>query len=285
MKSINTCVICGSRVNTPEFKKTSALGDEFTLVKCNDCGLKFLSQVPDDKEIMKYYEENYFTKRTERGYDNYFSGKIKNEIERVFKLNLEDLGFFKYESQLVADRRSLDIGCAAGYFVNYLKGRGWHSSGIDISGACVRFAKKSGLDISQGDYLKVKPEKKFDLITLWATIEHLHRPDLIFNKIYEDLKPEGVLYISTCRAGGFNFMKLFGRNWRFYNFPEHVYFFSYKTMKQLLKKSGFTLVNYKTYGSNIGKSGTFTRRIADFLAKKLYIGDMMIVSAKKLPAG
>jgi 2-polyprenyl-3-methyl-5-hydroxy-6-metoxy-1,4-benzoquinol methylase len=281
MKAINTCIICESKDYSFQFKKPSALGDEFTLVKCNNCGLKFLSQVPDEKEIAKYYQENYFKKRTERGYDNYFSGKIKNEIERVFKLNLADLGFFEFEARLIAGKRSLDIGCAAGYFVNYLKEREWHSSGIDISETCVQFAKKSGLDVTRGDYLKINYDQKFDLITLWATIEHLHKPDIVLNKIYNDLKPEGMLYISTCRADGFNFMRLFGKNWRFYNFPEHIYFFSQNTLGKLFKKYGFTIINYKTYGSNIGKNGTILRKFADFLAKKFSIGDMMINAAKK----
>jgi 2-polyprenyl-3-methyl-5-hydroxy-6-metoxy-1,4-benzoquinol methylase len=282
MKILDTCIICGSKDNNPQFKKASAIGDEYTLVQCSNCGLKFLSQVPDEKEIAKYYQKTYFIKRTERGYNNYFSDKIKNEIERVFKLNLADLGFFKFESRLDSQRRrSLDIGCAAGYFVNFLKDREWNSSGIDISDACVDFAKKSGLDVHQGDYLKLNFSKKFNLITLWATIEHLHRPDLVLKKVYNDLDSNGMLYISTCRADGLNFMKIYGKAWRFYNFPEHIYFFSHNTVKKLLKISGFEIVSYKTYGSNFGKSGTFIRRLADFFAKKLFLGDMMIVSARK----
>jgi 2-polyprenyl-3-methyl-5-hydroxy-6-metoxy-1,4-benzoquinol methylase len=282
MKTIDTCIVCESKDNNPQFIKASAMDDEFTLVKCNKCGLKFLSQVPDEKEIAKYYQKNYFTKRTERGYDNYFSGKIKNEIERVFKLNLADLGFYNFESSLNSERRSLDIGCAAGYFVNYLKEREWQSSGIDISKDCVEFAKKSGLDVSQGDYLKINFNKKFDLITLWSTIEHLHRPDLVLKKASADLIKDGMLYISTCRVDGLNFMNLFGKDWRFYNFPEHMYFFSYNTLRKLLIKSGFAIVSFKTYGSNFGRSGSLLRRAADFLAKKLYWGDMMIISARKL---
>ncbi|MBN2402453.1 MAG: class I SAM-dependent methyltransferase [Spirochaetes bacterium] len=281
MKIIDTCIICASKDNNTVFKKTSAMGDEFTLVKCSNCGLKFLSQVPDEREISYYYKKTYFTKRTERGYDNYFSGSTKNEIERVFKLNLADLGFYKYENRLKEKRRSLDIGCAAGYFVNFLKGKGWHSYGIDISKDCVDFANRLGLNVRQGDYMKINFSKKFDLITLWSTIEHLHRPDLILKKAYKDLKKDGILYISTCRADGFNFMKLFGKKWRFYNFPEHMFFFSYQTLKKLLVNSGFAIMNYKTYGSNLGKSGSWIRKAADFIAKKFYLGDMMIVSAKK----
>jgi 2-polyprenyl-3-methyl-5-hydroxy-6-metoxy-1,4-benzoquinol methylase len=282
MITIDMCIVCGLKDFAPQFKKASERGDEFTLVKCTKCGMRFLSSVPDENEIRKYYSKEYFTKRTERGYDNYFSDKVRNEIERVFKLNLADLDFFNFEEHLKGRKNCLDIGCAAGYFVNYMKGRGWNSSGIDVSEDCVAFAGKAGLDVRPGNYLKINYSKKFHFITLWATIEHLHEPDVVLKKIYKDLDANGILCISTCRADGFNFMKLFGKHWRFYNFPEHIYFFSYSTLKKILEDSGFQIVRYRTYGSNFGKSGSFIRKLADFAAKKLYAGDMMIVSAKKL---
>jgi 2-polyprenyl-3-methyl-5-hydroxy-6-metoxy-1,4-benzoquinol methylase len=284
MQKIKSCIICGQSDFSEKFTKASAIGDFFKLVKCNNCGLKFLQEVPDETEISEYYQKEYFTKRTERGYDNYFSGKIKNEIERVFKLNLTDLGFFELEKKLAAlseNKFNLDIGCAAGYFVNYMKERGWKAEGIDISKECIDFALRSGLDVRQGNYLKTSYNNKFDLITLWSTIEHLHKPDLVLSKAFNDLKNDGMLYISTCRADGFNFMKLFGKKWRFYNFPEHMYFFSYDTINKLLKKYGFKIIKYKTYGSNISTGGTFLRKMADNLAKKLYLGDMMIIAATK----
>lgn len=282
MRRITECIVCGSTVFLSQFSKKSGAGDEFTLVKCRNCGLNFLSEVPDPVEISKYYEREYFTKRTDRGYNNYFSLELKDEIERVFKLNLSDLGFYEFEKSLTNGKFSLDIGCAAGYFVHYLKNRGWNAKGIDISRECVEHAREQQLDVLQADYLDIDFIEKFDLITLWATIEHLHDPGLVLDKIYNDLKKDGMLYISTCRADGMNFMRLFGERWRFYNFPEHIYFFSYNTIKRLLSRHGFRLLHYRTYGSNFGNSGTFVRKTADFLAKKLFWGDMMILAARKI---
>ena len=270
MYSINKCIICGSEKKTTLFSKESNSGELFTLVKCAKCSLRFLSEVPDEEEIEKYYTNTYFYERTDRGYNNYFSDKVRN-----------DLGFPDFEKNISSEKRSLDIGCAAGYFVNYLKERGWDSQGIDISRDCVTFAVENGLNVEFGNYLKVNFQYKFDLITLWATIEHLHHPDLVLEKAFNDLEKGGMLYISTCRAGGVNFMELFGSSWRFYNFPEHIYFFSYANLKKLLHKIGFEIMGYRTYGSNIGESGSFIRKAADYSAKKFYIGDMMIVAAKK----
>ncbi len=275
------CIICGSEDAGALFAKASERGELFTLMKCSGCGLEYISPRPSLEEMKEYYGTGYFCKRTERGYDNYFSGKVRGEIERVFRMNLADLGFFPFEHGLQPDKRCLDIGCAAGYFVGYMKDRGWDSMGIDVSGECVDFAVSNGLHVINGNYLDVKFEKKFSLITLWASLEHLHRPDMFLEKIRDDLDDGGRLYLSTCRTGGMNFKSLFGKGWRFYNFPEHLYFFSMKTMGRLLSMKGFTMTGYRTYGSGIGSGRSLLKKGADFMAKEFYMGDMMIIGACK----
>ncbi len=279
METVN-CNVCLSNKKKILFNKASKDGEIFTLNKCMSCGLEYISPRPTLAEIGKYYSAEYFTNRTERGYDNYFSEKIKNEIERVIALNLKDLDFYNYEKSLQEEKKALDIGCAAGYFVNYLHQRNWKSNGIDVSKECVDFACSHGLHVSQGDYLQKIYNHQFDLITMWATIEHLHQPEKFLEKIHSELKNSGMLYISTCRTG-FSFRQIFGKKWRYYNFPEHLYFFSHSTMKRLLHNGGFKLISFKTYGSGFGKGGTIIRKIADFTAKHFKLGDMMLLSAKK----
>ena len=280
MESVN-CILCGDRGQNRVFRKASGRGEDFTLVKCRVCGLEFVSPRPSEDEIGEYYRSEYFTRRTDRGYDNYFSPQVRGEIERVFSLNLGDLGFFEMEQGLGERPACLDIGCAAGYFVNYLKGRGWDSRGIDISEPCVSFAAAQGLNVIQGSYLEASFDVSFDLITLWASLEHLHHPHLFIEKARRELKSGGMLYLSTCRTGGLNFKSLFGPRWRFYNFPEHLYFFSRSTMKKLLEPRGFRIERSCTYGSGVGASGSMKKRIADGLAKGLGLGDMMILAARK----
>jgi SAM-dependent methyltransferase len=213
------------------------------------------------EEMGRYYGAGYFMKRTERGYDNYFSGALRGEIERVFGMNLHDLGFFDFEKGLGEERSSLDIGCAAGYFVDFMKRRGWNSSGIDVSKECVDFAVSAGLDVRQGDYLATEYARPFDCVTLWASIEHLHHPHLFLEKIHDELAPGGMLYLSTCRAGGVNFMRLYGPDWRFYNLPEHLYYFSRTNIRRLLARRGFEVTAYRTYGSGFAKPGSLARRV------------------------
>lgn len=277
------CILCGPSEERILFQKKSPAGEIFTLVRCTECGLQYVSPRPSEDMMTRYYRESYFTERTDRGYNNYFSPEIRREIERVFTLNLSDLGFFSYEESLYGDKNSLDIGCAAGYFVAYLENRGWNADGIDISPECIQFSRDTlHLNTECNDYLARDYSKKFHLITLWASIEHLHNPQLVIEKAYNDLHDNGYLYISTCRVGGINAMKLFGKKWRFYNFPEHLYFFSFRTLSQLLTSSGFNVNRFFTYGSGVGAFGTIIKKIADWTVKRFNTGDMMIISAQKI---
>lgn len=274
------CILCRSGDKKILFSKTSDKGEHFTLVKCRHCGLRFIAPRPTEEGMKARYQSTYFTQRTDRGYNNYFSEATMKEITRVLELNLRDLRFFEFENTLPGERRCLDIGCAAGYSVFFMRNRGWDSYGIDIAAECIRFGKTNlGLKLIEGDYLATEFPAPFHCITLWATIEHLHLPDRVLKKVHRDLAPQGRLFLSTCRAGGF--MYLHGRKWRYYNFPEHLYFFSYRQLKRILQQTGFTVQAHSFYGSGTGRPGTALRTLADRAAKKLHLGDMMIVAAEK----
>ena len=77
-------------------------------------------------------------------------------------------------------------------------------------------------------------------------------------------------------------MRLYGRNWRFYNFPEHLYFFSRSAIKKLLERKGFRIIRCSTYGSGFGRAGSIRRKAADVMAKRLRLGDMMLIAAEKV---
>ncbi|MCX8124907.1 MAG: class I SAM-dependent methyltransferase [Spirochaetes bacterium] len=276
------CILCNSHNFTTLFSKPFENGENFNLVRCSNCGLEFVNPRPYYSNIHLYYKE-YFNKRTDRGYNNYFSEYMRNEVLRLLTLNLIDLHFYDFERALGKEKWSLDIGCAAGYFVDYLTQRGWHAEGIDIAEDCIEFARNSlHVNAYCGDFLSYEFNKKYDCITMWATIEHLHYPDKFIEKIFSLLHNNGMLYISTCRSSAFSFGVLFGKNWRYYNFPHHLYFFSYRTLAKLLQLKGFAVTRFVTYGSGIGKPGSMIRKLADMAAKKMYLGDMMLVAAKKV---
>lgn len=288
------CNTCGQNRFRPIYTKESPLGESFSIVSCEFCCLVQVNPQPGFLEVKKYYDDSYFTQRTERGYDNYYSDHLRKEISRVFQLNLNDLNFFSWESERFTQKEpgeslsSLDIGCAAGYFVAYMKDRGYDAYGIEIADGPVRFARETlKLNIFQENFLDwdTQFQNQFDVITLWATIEHLHKPKETLEKIKNHLKPGGVLILSTCRYG--LLAKLAGLKWRYLNVPEHLYYYSYKGLKNLLLSLGYHHPVSFTYGSGMtsrpGARFFFKLRkwIMDRLVKRFQLGDMMVFMVKK----
>ena len=282
------CNNCSKETFKFLFKKKSNKKEIFEIVKCRTCGLVQVNPQPSMEEVSKYYADEYFTKRTDRGYDNYYSDKIRSEIERVFRLNLEDLGFFEWEKTLSEQKRTIDIGCAAGYFVNYMQSQGWTSEGIEIAEGPVRFAKEIlKLNITRADFLEwdLEIKEKFDLITLWASIEHLHKPKETLKKIYSHLKPGGRMILSTCRYG--ILARLTGINWRYMNVPEHLYYYSLPGLTRQCEEIGFKKKSSITYGSgmttkkNASVFYKISKRFLDWFVKWSNQGDMMAIQFEK----
>ncbi|MBM9499013.1 class I SAM-dependent methyltransferase [Leptospira sp. 201903071] len=286
------CNTCGSSEFKPLFSKSNHKKEIFQIVQCRRCSLVQVSPQPSPEEVASYYSEEYFLKRSDRGYDNYFSDGVRNEISRVFALNLKDLDFESWEKNLPSSKRSLDVGCAAGYFVDYMQQRGWDSYGMDIAEAPVKFAKeKLGLKVEQKDFLEWKEgeSEKFDLVTLWASIEHLHKPKETLEKIYTHLKPGGRIILSTCRWG--ILAKVQGPFWRYLNVPEHLYYYSLPGIIRLCESLGFQRKKYVTYGSgltakkNAGILYKILKYFADPAVKLLNQGDMMALCFQKKESG
>lgn len=275
-----SCSLC----NAPAgfwLQKASPAGKVFHVYRCTACGLCQIHPIPSEKELNALYQSEYFAKRTDRGYDNYASDKVRLSYLSTLEKNLIQLRFFEYENTLNGQKTALEVGCAAGYFVGYLQQRGWQATGIDIAGPMIKAAKKNGLRVIEGDFLKEKFKKNsYDLIALWATIEHLREPELFFAKIPQLLKTGGKFYLSTCHTGFF--ARIYKSKWRYLNVPEHIWYFSQASLRLMGKKHGLTLGHSFTYGSGFTarpESGIFYRlakKIADNLARHAHTGDMIV---------
>ncbi len=309
------CDQCGGEQFLTMFEKESSRGERYQLVRCVSCDLVQVNPQPDAHTVAPYYEREYFTKRTDRGYNNYFSEELKAQINKVYEQNLSDLSFLEYEQHLQSGSwllqhlggaaagpqrvstpdsktdhrpRSLDVGCAAGYFVQYLAERGWNAQGVELSRAAANFGiKELDLNILVADFLTCRKlaRDSYDLISLWASIEHMHSPRKVLARAFELLKPGGRMILSTCRYGVL--AKLRGIEWRFMNVPEHLYFFSLEGLTALAADIGFRSEASVTYGSGLtGRADASlwyraAKRIADPAVKRWNQGDMMALHLSK----
>jgi len=141
----------------------------------------------------------------------------------------------------------LDIGAATGILLKEAQNKGWQVSGVEPSRWAVAEAKRLyNLDIAPGTIYTAQYEKNsFDVITLLDVIEHVDDPKSLLQEIHRILKPEGMLILSTPNIGSL-VARLLGPKW-WHIRRAHQYYFTWKTIQQLLKESGFSIIRKRYY--------------------------------------
>lgn len=276
-----TCRLCGGKTQ-PLFSKGGINGRTYAIHRCADCTVWQIEPMPTAEELSQLYQSEYFHKRSDRGYADYTSEKIYRSVTATLAKNLQDLGFYAWEQTLKKPRRLLEVGCAAGHAVNYFAVRGWQTVGIDVAAEMVEAGRAVGRNLVCADFLHYDfGLTHFDLITHWATLEHLPEAEHFLRRMRSLLAPGGKIYLSTCNTG--YFARRYGTAWRYLNVPEHVFYFNAKSLSQLAQKCDLRVTRAFTYGSGYTTregAGWFYRlskSLADRAAKLALAGDMIVI--------
>jgi len=142
--------------------------------------------------------------------------------------------------------KALDVGCAAGFFLDVLKRRGWDVHGVELSPAIAKHAQQ---EFELGDRVFVgsldecpHEDNTFDLITMWDVVEHVEDPVPFLAKAVELLADDGYLILETQNVES-RFARMLGTKWQHYKHLEHLYHFSPKTIEKLLDRVGLEIVD------------------------------------------
>ena len=227
------CIVCGERTRPSHLPG---------LVACESCGLISADVDIPDAELMALYGPDYF-----HGSEYFDYVGEQQSLRSNFRDRIEALRTIVPD---LAARDLFEIGCAYGFFLDEVRNSVRSAGGIDISEEGTRHAREVlGVTAHQGDYLSFEAPTKFGAIVMWDTIEHLKRPDLFVAKAHDDLSPQGILAVTTGDIGSLN-ARLRGRKWRLIHPPTHLYYFSTKTLLELLRRHGFDPIHVSHPGNS-----------------------------------
>ena len=179
--------------------------------------------------------------------------------------------------------RILDVGCATGSLLAWLRERGWETVGVEISAPQAEYARRERkLDVRSLPLAENKfPDGHFNAVLASHLIEHLNDPAALVKEVHRILAPGGCFFVTTPNIAGFQ-ARLFKGRWRSAIF-DHLYLFSVKTLTRLLEENGFTIEKIATWGGlAAGTAPVSLKRIFDKAAKRFGFGDVMIIKAKKV---
>ncbi len=242
MITYQTCPACGSASIFPALsvKDYSVTGEVFEIWHCDDCTLRFTQNVPVATSIGKYYQSaNYISHSdTEKGFINRLYHLVRNHT-------LKSKNKLLQKSTKKQTGTLLDIGAGTGAFSNTMQKAGWEVIGLEPDSSARQIAlSKYGLILQSTDNLSALSKEKFDVITLWHVLEHVHDLSGYLAQFYKIMLPGGKLIIAVPNYSSYD-AKVYKEFWAAYDVPRHLYHFSPKSIEQLASSKGFVLAETK----------------------------------------
>jgi len=248
-----TCNVCGSGESSLLVAK-----DGYEVYRCAVCGLGFTH--PQPSSLADQYDWAYFDLYRRR---------------RDFRLRRADARLRQIEL-LKAPGRLLDIGCSLGYFVEAANARGWQASGLEISEHAACEAAKLGLDVSAGTLENAGyADGSFDCVTMWDVLEHVPDPTRHMLEVRRVLVPGGLVVIGTPDLSHAQF-RIKRERWRHLKPAEHIFYFSPRSIGELLAKTGFRACRPALVGGRRFR-GSFGAGLRAGLSRIAQPNDVMIV--------
>lgn len=229
------CPVCGSAGPEPLYAVKG-----FSIVRCRTCRMVYVDPRIPDEAIFDIYRNQYF-QRSADGYGGY--ELIAPMRKRTFARWYRTIRPF-----LPAGRgNALDVGCAAGYFIDVLTEDGWTAEGIELDLGMAEDLVRRGYRVSNVPLESFAAARKFKLITLFDVIEHLPGVAADMTKIADLLDDDGILAVVTPNVSSPQ-RKLMGRRWFQFKPREHIHYFSPATLGRLASRHGLTPIHVSPSG-------------------------------------
>ena len=208
---------------------------ERNVVKCTCCGLVSLENPSD--EIVNYSETDYHA----------LHGPIighKSTAQEVFDIesSLITPRINRIKSLLDQNQQVLEVGSSTGHFLHAIRDKVSKTVGIELDPVYSKFAREQyDLEVYDAPIEQIKsPIHSFDIIFMFQVFEHINRPLEMLSNCKKFLKPNGVIYLEIPNVND-ALLSIYNLSTYsdFYFRAPHPYYYSEKTIKEMLRKGGF----------------------------------------------
>ena len=236
------CPVCGSAGISKVFKvKDNTTSQEyFEIYHCRNCQVRFTQNPPSEASIGEYYKSENYISHTDNS-----KGLINRLYQIVRNISIKNKKKLIEKFTGSGQGNLLDVGSGTGYFAAAMQQAGWQVTGLEPDEGARNVAmEQHSIKLSPGEELFNLPAHKFDAITLWHVLEHVHdvkKYIVTFKKLLAD---NGKLFIAVPNYRSYDAMS-YGPNWAGYDVPRHLYHFNPQTMQWLMRESGLKIISIK----------------------------------------
>ena len=247
---VATCDYCGSARWTPILGPM--LDDEdveelppafrslrFRIGRCVDCGLVYLRERPDPRDLDVYYPASYkcFQTYEDRGA---IMRTLARLVARSKRRQIERL-------MPAGTRRLLDYGCGSGTWLSELRKTGCtlDMMGTDIFDEPLASLRSQGIPAFRCDdedlFEHVAPGSA-GVVHLFHVIEHVPSPKRLLERLRDLLVPGGVIVGQTPNLASTG-CRFWGEAWNQWHVPHHFVLFSHETLARHAAAAGLEVVS------------------------------------------
>jgi len=227
-------------------RMTSTQRDQVIIAECEACGESMTEwRIGLDSRLLrcpacKHLKRDLSICNAKARHQDY-SGCSRLDRIRLALTYRRLKGLLKGRSRLSV----LEIGCSNGSLLAHFHRDGHLVRAIepDPNGKLVRPLADAQILVQRCTAEQATlPSRTFDAIIALHVIEHLERPDKVFQKCQRALRDGGIAYFVTPCATSHS-LTLFKENWWNLEDPGHVRFYSPSSIRKVLIRAGFSSVH------------------------------------------
>ncbi len=225
------CNCCGFENGKKKYNKSG-----FEIYGCENCDFAFVYPLPEEEAIHEHYNETRIDpeliKRIETTTSRVISNKKSPKADWYKKVLVKAQQMTKKESLNI-----LEIGSGYGNFIHYCNHNGHESRGTEVT---KEYASASS-QVIKGNVHFVPDnayEEKFQ--NQQFVLEHVLEPAELFESLSPLLSSNGCFIIAVPNHRSL-LSRVFGKRYGWTNPPEHLFFYTQKSISHLMNRMGFNV--------------------------------------------
>lgn len=236
IKSETICILCNSKLNSV-LTNTIRGGKKRNVYYCPKCDIAVLGGGFQEGNAEIYYKKKYWQNHSPK----LGSGIKSKELFDIYsKFQGERLKllrpFFSKKKKL------LEIGCSSGMFLYHVRKEFKEVIGLDYNESSAKYAAKvCRCKTYFTDIINTPiPKTSLDIVCAFQTLEHVNDPIKFLKTVEAYLKPGGIIAIEVpnlydALASLYNLPNYY----EFYFHDAHLWYFSEKSLLNIMRKTGF----------------------------------------------
>lgn len=244
-KQFDACLICNHQklISLTRYAKAY-------LVQCDNCSFIFCNRIPSVDELVGHY--NTYPRN-----ENISPITLKRYHEL-----LDSFQEYRKTGNI------LDVGCGNGHFLSEAKKTGWNVFGTEYTDTAIAICRSKNITMFEGKLdPKVFGDIKFDVITSFEVLEHINNPVEEISNFNALLHEGGIVYLTTPNFNSLSRIVL-KEKWTIIEYPEHLSYYSFNTLKRLFNQGGFKKKFLKTTGISLNRLQQSTNKSVNAVITK-----------------